>query len=96
MSALNILLGQPATVYSLEDDLPTSIHVDMPIIKETSARGQPKYKLALMPSGIEEFSHVCGKAIGQDHSLCSASDYTMSLQGNGISTLEWGQGNYLS
>jgi hypothetical protein len=85
--------GQPTTVNLEEKDFPRSINVEAPTdVQETATRGQPsECKLALMPSGMEVLSCVCGKAISQGHSMCIALDCTTSHLGNRISTLERGQ-----
>jgi hypothetical protein len=50
-----------------------------------------KYKLCLIPSDPTEFATICGKAIGQGHSICIVPNCSVSRQGDGTFSMLRGE-----
>jgi hypothetical protein len=73
---------------------PRSINVE---VQEQSfptggmGRNRLKYKLVLVPSAPSEFSIICGRAIGQGHSICIVPNCSVSHQGDETSTMLKGE-----
>jgi hypothetical protein len=84
---------QPELVNSIQGP-PRSINVE---VQEQSfptggmGRNRLKYKLVLMPSDPSEFSIICGRAIGQGHSICIVPNCSVSHQGDETSTMLKGE-----
>jgi hypothetical protein len=81
-------LGQPYTVVSNQQGPPGSINVEVQSSSPIGmVRNRLKYKLCLIPSDPTEFSTICGKAIGQGHSICIVPNCSVSHQGDGTSSM---------
>jgi hypothetical protein len=92
-SHISVGTEQPDPVNSVHGP-PSSIDVE---VQEQSSfslgmgKNKLKYKLVLVPSGSAEFSIICGKAIGQGHSVCIVSNCSVNHQGDGTSSMLKGE-----
>jgi hypothetical protein len=77
-------LGQPDTTVVSNQGPPGSINVEVqPSTPIGMIQNRLKYKLCLIPSDPMEFATICGKAIGQGHSICIVPNCSVSHQGDG-------------
>jgi hypothetical protein len=89
-SHISVGSEQPDPVNSVQGP-PGSINVEVQEPTSGMGKNKLKYKLCRMPSAPSDFSIICGKAIGQGHSICIVPNCSVSHQGYGNSTMLKGE-----